>query len=282
MKLDFIVTSELFMTPTAALADIVLPAAWCMEHEELGYWPGWYEEIRVHPKLVDAPGECRPDTKIINELAKKLGVGGDFWEDDHEALDAMLKPSGVTYEEFKDTRTMLPKKEYRRHQYGTPSAKIEIHSERLEKLGFPPMPTWEELGRPLISPPGYPLVLTNAKEETYMLSGFKGVASLRTIRPDPIVELHPDTARDCGLEEGHWVFIETPQGRIGQRLALNRSLDPRVVVASFGWWYPEQGNQTGYGWSDSNLNVLTANGPEYDPSTGGIPFRGLPCRVCAV
>jgi anaerobic selenocysteine-containing dehydrogenase len=281
MKLDFIAVTELFMTPTAALADIVLPAAWCMEHEELGYWPGWYEEIRVHPKLVDAPGECWPDTRIINELAKKLGVGGDFWEDDHEALYVMLKPSGMTYEEFKDKRTMVPGKEYRRHQYGTPSGKIEIHSERLEKMGYAPMPTWEELGRPLALPAGYPLVLTNAKEETFMLSGFKGVASLRTIRPDPIVELHPDTARELGLEEGRWVFIETPQGRIRQRLSLNRSLDPRVVVATFGWWYPEEGAGSGYGWSVSNINMLTDGGAERDPSTGGISFRGLPCRVSA-
>ena len=130
MKLDFIVVSELFMTPTAALADIVLPAAWSMEHEELGYWPGWYEEIRAHPKLVDPPGECWPDTKIINELAKRLGLGEDFWEDDHEALDVMLKPSGMSYEKFKEKRTLMPKKEYRRHEYDTPSRKIEIYSER--------------------------------------------------------------------------------------------------------------------------------------------------------
>jgi len=49
MNLEFVVVSELFMTPTAALADILLPAAWGMEHEELGYWPGWYEEIRAYP-----------------------------------------------------------------------------------------------------------------------------------------------------------------------------------------------------------------------------------------
>src|SRR3972149_4199410 len=112
------------MPPTTALADIVLPAAWSMEHEELGYWPGWYEEIRAHPKLVDAPGECWPDTKIINELAKRLGLAEDFWKEDEEALDLMLEPSGVSYREVKEKRTFRPRKEYRRHVYGPPFSSL--------------------------------------------------------------------------------------------------------------------------------------------------------------
>jgi anaerobic selenocysteine-containing dehydrogenase len=279
MKLDFVVVSELFMTPTAALADIVLPAAWSMEHEELGYWPGWYEEIRAHPKLVDPPGECWADTKIINELAKKLGLADDFWVDDHEALDEMLKPSGMSYEQFKDVRTMGPTKNFRRHDYATPSGKIEIYSERLEKIGYAPMPLWHELSAGAHTSEEYPLLLTNAKEEAYMLSGFKAVASVRIIRPDPIVELHPDTAKRYGLDEGQWIVIETQDGRIKQRLSLNRSLDPRVAVAAFGWWFPEQGES--YGWNGSNINMLTPSGPDYDPSTGGITLRGIPCKVAS-
>ena len=279
MKLDFIAVSELFMTPTAALADIVLPAAWGMEHDELGYWPGWHEEIRSYPKLVDPPGECWPDTKIINELAKRLGLGQDFWEHDEEALDVMLKPSGVSYDKFKSKRVMKPTREYRRHDYRTPSGKIEIYSEQLGKLGYAPMPSWQELGKTTEVPEEFPLLLTNGKEEAYMMSGFRHVASIRTVRPDPFVELHPETAKRLGLEEGQWVFIETSQGRIKQRLSLNRSLDPRVVVAAFGWWFPER-DEPGYGWNESNINVLVPSGPNYDPSTGGVTLRGIPCRVC--
>ncbi|OGA04798.1 MAG: hypothetical protein A3I00_04860 [Betaproteobacteria bacterium RIFCSPLOWO2_02_FULL_64_12] len=280
MKLEFIAISELFMTPTAVHADIVLPAAWAMEHEELGYWPGWYEEIRAHPKLVDPPGECWPDTRIINELAKRLGLAEDFWGDDHEALDVMLKPSGMSYEKFKKKRTLRARKEYRRHKYPTPSKKIEIYSQRVEKIGYAPMPLWQELKLTPEAPEEYPLLLTNAKEEAYMLSGFKGVASMRIIRPDPMVELHPDTAKKFGLQEGKWIIIETREGKIRQRLSLNRNLDPRVIVASFGWWFPEQA-ESGYGWSGSNINMLTPSGPDYDPSTGGITLRGVPCRVCS-
>ncbi|MDE3077799.1 MAG: molybdopterin-dependent oxidoreductase, partial [Chloroflexota bacterium] len=277
-KLDFIAVSELFMTPTAALADVVLPAAWGMEHDELGYWPGWYEEVRAHPKVADPPGECWPDTKIINELAKRLGLAKDFWDDEHDALDAMLKPSGLSYEKFKERRVLRPQKEYRRHDYRTPSGKIEIYAEQLQKLGYAPMPVWPELAPSADVSAEYPLLLTNAKEEAYMLSGFKGVASIRLMRPDPMVELHPDTAVELGLEEGAWVYIETKGGRIKQRLSLNPGIDRRVAMVAFGWWFPEQA-KAGYGWRDSNINMLTPSGPDYDPSTGGVALRGIPCRV---
>lgn len=278
MKLEFTVVSELFLTPTAALADIVLPAAWGMEHDELGYWPGWYEEIRSHPKVVDPPGECWPDTKILSELAKRLGMEKEFWKDDHEALDEMLKPSGMRFEEFKRKRVLKPKKEYKKHSYRTPSGKVEIYSERLGRMGFSPIPSWNELNRMNEVSEEYPLLLSNAKEEAYMLTGFKCIASIRMIRPDPIVEMNPDTARKLELKEGEWVCIETEQGRIKQRLFLNANLDPKVIMASFGWWFPEK-SMGEYGWRTSNINVLIKDGPDYDPSVGGVTLRGIPCKV---
>ncbi|PKN30174.1 MAG: hypothetical protein CVU64_04605 [Deltaproteobacteria bacterium HGW-Deltaproteobacteria-21] len=278
MKLEFIVVSELFLTPTAALADIVLPAAWGMEHDEIGYWPGWYEEVRSHPKVVDPPGECWADTKILNELAKRLGMEREFWKDDHDALEEMLEPSGMSFEDFKKKRVLKPRKEYRKHAYRTPSGKIEIYSERLEKMGFPPVPSWDDVNRINEISEKFPLLLTNAKEEAYMLTGFKGIASMRMIRPDPIVEINPDTAQKLELKEGEWVCIETEQGKIQQRLFLNGNLDPRVVMASFGWWFPEKSKEE-YGWRSSNINVLIKDGPDYDPSIGGITLRGIPCKI---
>ena len=192
----------------------------------------------------------------------------------------MLKPSGVSFEKFKEKRVMKARREFRRHDYRTTSKKIEIHSEQLENMGYAPMPLWEELSQVPETPEDYPLLLTNAKEEAYMLSGFKHVATLRLMRPDPVVELHPETAGNLGIEDGDWVYIETRQGRIKQKLSVNRAMDPRVVMAAFGWWFPERAEE-GYGWSDSNLNILTPSGPDYDPSTGGVTLRGIPCKVYA-
>ncbi|MDP2643391.1 MAG: molybdopterin-dependent oxidoreductase [Desulfobacterales bacterium] len=281
MRLEFMVTSELFITPTAALADILLPAAWGMEHDELGYWPGWYEEIRSHPKVVDPPGQCWPDTKIINELAKRLDMQEDFWKDDHEALDAMLAPSGMKFEEFKNARALKPERQYQAHAYRTPSGKIEIYSDRLAQMGYAPLPLWEEVSKIHEISRQYPLLLSNAKEEAYMLSGFRSIASLRMMRPEPLVEINPETARSLGLQEGDWVYIETARGKIRQRLLLNDDLDRRVVMGSFGWWFPEQ-REMEYGWRHSNINILIQAGPEYDPSTGGITLRGIPCKLYPV
>ena len=278
MKLDFIVVSDLFMTPTAALADIILPAAWGMEHEELGYWPGWYEEIRVHPKIVDPPGECWPDTKIINELAKRMGFTADFWERDEDALDMMLEPSGLTYEELKEKRVLHAKREYKKHDYRTPSGKIEIYSERLKQMGYSPMPLWEELNTTPETSEEYPLLFTNAKEEGYMLTSYKHASTARKIRPEPMVEMNPDMAKELGLKEGDWIYIETREGKIKQKLSLNNDIDKRVVIGAFGWWFPEEAS-TVYGWEKSNINILTSSGPEFDPATGSTQLRGIPCNV---
>lgn len=280
MQLEFLVVNELFMTPTAALADIVLPVAWGMERNELGYWPQAQRQIRAHLKVVDPPGECWSDTKIVNEVAKRLGLGKFFWEDDEEALDYMLQPSGMTFKEFAEKQRQLlpPVPGYHTHQYRTPSGKIEIYSERLKKMGLDPMPTWKAVSTLLEPDERFPLILTNFKEELYVLSGYKHVAALRTIRPFPTVEVNPETAEKFGLKEGDWVNIETENGKITQKLVLSPDLAPDIVLASFGWWFPEDGEKTQYGWKRANLNLLIDH--EVASKEVGSPWcRGLPCRI---
>jgi anaerobic selenocysteine-containing dehydrogenase len=282
MKLEFMVVSELFMTPTAALADIVLPAATGAEHDALGYWPGWYGDIRAYPKVVEPPGECWSDAKMINELAKKLGLGQYFWNDEEEALDEMLKPSGFSYKEFKQKRILQAKTEYKKMEegaLGTPSKKVEIYSKRLEELGYSPIPRWEEVAHEIYKVSDeYPLLLTNAKEEAYIGSGYRHITGLRNVKSGPIVEVHPETARKYDLNEGDWIHIETRKGRIKQELRLDPALDPRVIFVAFGWWFPEESSGI-YEWKKSNLNILTESGPPYDPVTGAVPIKGIPCKI---
>jgi anaerobic selenocysteine-containing dehydrogenase len=278
MKLDFTVVSEIFMTPTAALADIVLPAAWGMEHEELGYWPGWYEEIRAYPKLVDPPGEAWADTKWLNELAQRLGLGEYFWKSDDDALDDMIKASGLTYQDMKRKRVLHAKSEYKRHDYRTPSGKVEIYSKNASEFGYSPMSYWKEVSALPALTDEYPLLMTNAKENVYMLTGYKQVASLRRLKPEPFVELHSQTARKLRLRDGDMACIETNKGKIIQRLVCNDDLDPRIVVVSFGWWFPEH-PATLFDWDKSNANMLTRSEPPYDPGIGTSDLRGIPCRV---
>lgn len=189
----------------------------------------------------------------------------------------------MTFEQFKEEkRTLLPEREYRRHFYRTPSKKIVIYSTQLQKMGYAPMPVWEDAKAGAPEPSSeYPLLMTNGKEEVYMGSSYYHAASIRNMRPFPVVEMNPETAGTLGLREGDWVAIETKVGTCRQKLSFNRDVDPRVIIATFGSWQPELPDDL-YGWRTINLNLVTPSGPDYDPLTGAVTLRGVPCKVCPV
>lgn len=215
---------------------------------------------------------------MAERARKETGLGEHFWDSDEDALDDMVKASGLTYEDMKRKRVLNSKTEYKKHDYRTPTGKIEIYSKNAADFGYSPMPYWGEVSALATLSDAYPLLMTNAKENTYMLSGYKQVASLRVMSPEPFVEIHPETARNLALKDGEMVSIETNKGKIVQRLALNDELDPRIVVVSFGWWFPER-SSTLFDWDKSNINVLTRSEPPYDPGIGTSDLRGIPCRV---
>jgi anaerobic selenocysteine-containing dehydrogenase len=227
--------------------------------------------------LVNPPGEARPDTWIINELAKRLGLP-DFWEQEHEALDAWLAPSGLTFEDLKDRRTLLPKKNYSNANLRTPSGKVEIMARSLADIGLAVLPTWRELGAVPQMPADYPLLFTNSKSEIFIGTSYKGVPALRSMRPEPVVQMNPVTAAGLRLKDGDLVYLETKKGRIKQRLVFDPDIDPRVVFADFGWWFPEDPSGA-LGWDWGNINVLTSYDEPVDPACGVMVLRGVPCRV---
>lgn len=126
---------------------------------------------------------------------------------------------------------------------------------------------------------GSQLVLTNCKDPFCFHASQRQIPSLRRRSPEPLVELNPETAAALDLRPGDLATIETPRGRIRQRVRLNADLDPRVVVVATGWWLPEQGRAGLFGWREANLNLLTDSAPPHDPATGTANLRGLLCRV---
>ena len=118
----------------------------------------------------------------------------------------------------------------------------------------------------------------------YHHSEFRHLESFRKQHPDPIVEIHVDTARRNGIADGDWVWIETPIGRVKQRARLTTSFDPGYISTQHAWWYPEKpaAEPDLYGLWESNINVTTDDDPEKcDPLSGGWPFKGqyLRCRI---
>jgi len=128
----------------------------------------------------------------------------------------------------------------------------------------------------------YPLILTCAKPVWFCETQHRALPSLRRSAPDPELELHPDTARDRGIEPGDWLLIETPHGAVRARAKLNRSLDPAVVCGQHGWW--QACDAIGapaydpFDASGANLNLIVRHEPS-DPVSGSVPHRAQVCEV---
>jgi anaerobic selenocysteine-containing dehydrogenase len=284
--LNFLAVSEVFLTPTAQLADILLPAASSFEFDDIGHFGLPHGFILARPKIVEPRGECWPDSKILNELGKRLGYAESFWKDMGACLDEILKPAGITYDDFKRMGILHGKWEYRSYEakgFNTPSGKVEIFSQRLKEWGYDPLPFYRELPESPYSTPKlfkeYPLIFTSAKDPFYFHSSNRNIPSLRKLSSDPVALIHPETASHLGIGEGDWISIETKRGTIQQKAKLTPEVDSRVIVLSFGWWFPERKDLELFGWKESNVNILTDNGPPYDPGIGSTPLRAVLCRV---
>ncbi len=258
MKLDFIAVSEIFMTPTAAMADIVLPAATAFEFDDIGHYGLGHGYLLARPKVVDPPEECWPDLKILNELGKAL-TPGEHWHEDWTALlEAVLKPSGLSYSHFAELGYLQGPARFQKYLskgFNTPTRKAELYLSQAEKFGLSPLPQFT--GFPDEEDPDYPLVLTSCKSRFYLHSSYRWVESLRKHRPHPKTEIHPETAARHGISDGNEVVIETRAGSITQVAHVTDRIHPRVVNAAYGWWFPEAGVESLYDWQKSNFNVLT-------------------------
>jgi anaerobic selenocysteine-containing dehydrogenase len=287
MKLDFMVCADLFMTPTAELADIVLPAASWPELNQLAGLPTIAANVVLAQQKAVRIGECKSDEEIFVELARrmKLPVGTETVED---VLDAQLAAGkvGMTFDQLKQRGFFQVPFKYRKFEDGgfkTPTGKIELYSTRLEALGYPPLPYYEEPPESPISSPevarNYPLVLTTGGRISFFFnSEHRQLANLRKARQHPLAEIHPETAARYGIVDGDWMWIETRRGRMQQKAKLTTGIDPRVIHAEHGWWFPEEPAPE-YGIWKSNVNLLTDNQPPYDPAMGTYQLRALLCRV---
>jgi len=301
--LDFYVHADLFMNPTAELADIVLPIATPFEREGLKIGFDISEEaqslVQLRQPVVAPRGEVRADTEIVFDLACRLGLGEQFWDGNIEAAYRhQLGPSGISLDTLRENpggvRVPLQTRyqKYAEEQDGvpagfaTPTRKIELYSETFLDHGYPPLPDFEE---PLVSPTSrpdlaerYPLILTSAKSAQFCESQHRALPSLRKRARDPEVEVHPDAAAARGIASGDWVTIETPEGSVRARARLNDSLEPRVVSGQHGWWQacPEIGAPAydAFSADGANLNLIISNAA-IDPISGSVPHRAYLCEI---
>src|SRR5262249_26205091 len=232
--LDFYAQADMFMTPSAALADVVLPVASSFEREALriGFEIDAEAQslVQLRPAVVPPPGAALAHMDVVFRLAMRLGFADQFWNGDVDAAYRhQLAPSGVTLERLRDNpqgiRVPL-KARYAKYAtldakanaigFATPSRKVEFWSETLREHGHSPQPDFIE---PRVGPVNaphlakrFPLVLTCAKPTLFLQSQLRALPSLRKRAIAPEVELHPETATARGIAEGSWVQISTPAG----------------------------------------------------------------------
>lgn len=95
--------------------------------------------------------------------------------------------------------------------------------------------------------------------------------------PDPLVEIHPDTASSLGIKEGDWVWMESLVARVKVKAKLFEGIRPDVVNAQHAWWFPEE-KPSQYGWKRSNVNPLYDH-TQFDPKTASEPLKSCLCKV---
>jgi anaerobic selenocysteine-containing dehydrogenase len=284
---EFMAVSDFFLTPTAQLADIVLPSATWLEMDYTAdFWKrhGW---VLTRRKAITV-GECRSDHEMLNDLAHRIGLGEFWWDTFEGGLDHILSPTGLNWKQFSGRydhmRGPVSYYKYKDRGFSTPTRKFELYSTSLKKWGYDPLPQFREAPEGPVTTPDiykeYPYILiTGARQPGFFHSENRQVGWLRDLHPEPEVEIHPETAAKEGIEHGDWVIIESPRGKVRQRAKLTGAIHPGVVAAQHGWWFPEKGG-AGEGWYESNINVLTRNDfDNCDPAMGSTHIRSLLCRI---
>lgn len=294
-KAEFNVYCDPFMTATAvATADLFLPTAMGCERDSTRVW--WWPLRAI--KKVTQYHECRSDEELVLMLTKRLNPEAAPWDTVPEMMSWFINNQGeadMTFDELVERTYAWPERyQYKKYEKGllrpdgepgfnTPSGYVELKSLLLEDCGLDPLPYYEEVHESPYGSPElfkeYPFVLTSgARSWEWFHSEHRQMPTMREFHPDPLVEIHPEVCKQLGLIEGDWVWIENMRGRCKQRVKCNITLDPRVVQAEHGWWFPEKEGAEPrlFDTFDSNINNLTAQ-CQAGPSSYGAPYK---CTIC--
>jgi anaerobic selenocysteine-containing dehydrogenase len=289
-SLDLLVAADFFMTPTAELADYVLPATTWLERDECCD-EQYMNCVAARQKAVEPLYESRDDVQMVIDLVKMIPWADRKylpWDSAAAFNNWRVEGMGLTFEDLKEEGyvTVPPAyKHYEEEGFDTPTGKVEIYSTIFEKHGYDPLPVYVE---PPQSPSGTPellkdypyILITGGRTIEYYHSSGRQIKRLRDRIPDPVFEMHPDTANKENIEEGDWVWIETPQikgERVRLKVKLTTNIDPRVVHAQHGWWFPEKPAPE-HGCFESNIDVVLSDDPPREKICGSVPTRGTLCR----
>ncbi len=286
--LEFMLVFEQFMTPGAKFADVILPTTTFFERNDLTAGETFYG---AQVKVIEPRGECKSQLEICALLAKRMGLEGfgsgdeDDWlrkciegteaEKDISSLRALQKAGihKVTLAEPHIAfREQIEDPEH--HPFPTPSGKIEIYCERLEKIGNPMLPsvpkyieTWESINDPLAAK--YPLQLITTHFRRRAHSQFDNIPWLRELEPQALWISSKD-AKARGIKDGSLVRAFNDRGEVVVPARVTERMMPGIVDLPQGAWYNPDQNGADRG---GCANVLTKD--EYSPGEAFITNTAL-------
>lgn len=282
---DLVVAVEHFRTPTAQLADYILPGDSWLERNCLSDGFAWTSIYRTSQKVVEPPGECRSVYDFWRELALRMGFESYFpWKNSDEVLDFRLSRTGKDFKSFSADHSYhmrpLHYKKYENTGFATPSGKVELKSSVLDDLGFDPLPYWRD--DPPFDP-AWPFVMfMGVREDEYFQTGHRHIASLRKRAPDPTMFITQSDANKLKLTDGAWAKVSTPQGRVLLRTAIRDDMPEGVVRVPHGWWLPERAEGDGTlsaAWDHADAQICPDDDDYLDREQGIPHLKGVRCNV---
>jgi anaerobic selenocysteine-containing dehydrogenase len=304
-KLDFFVVIDVMETATMPWADIVIPVASMYECDHpfeapMGGMGTW---IMARNKVIEPLGDYKSDYEFWLDLGVRMGYGEDFWHGSiEECMNYQLENFGITMEELRSHPTGIiyePKPPvYEKYEkiFATPSprlsgapylpqGKVAIYNTSFEENGYNPLPEWVEPPESPTNTPEllekYPLTFFDTHtSDVYHHGWLRNIPYLREMDPDPWLHIHPDAAKERGIEDGDWVIVESLHGWIKVKARYFPGIRPDTVMGLHGWW---QGcGELGLEGSPlldggANVNIMFNTDPDkaYDPVVTAMPKQTL-------
>lgn len=274
----FTCVHEQFMTETARMADIVLPATMFLEHDDV-YQGGGHQHIILGPKIVDAPGECRSNHDVVVDLAQRLGAEHPGFEmSARELIDWTLQNSGWgTIENLEEERWIDCQPDFDRAHY------VDGFAYSDGKYRF--SPDWSNVPFPNVGPMGphqempslpdfwdvietadddHPFRLATSPARSFLNTTFNETPGSLKREGRPEVMIHPDDAASLGLSDGMRVRMGNQRGEVVIHAKIFGGVRQGVVIAEGIW--PNDSFEDGNG-----INVLT--GSDQMAPFGGAAFH---------
>ncbi|MCL2825909.1 MAG: molybdopterin-dependent oxidoreductase [Eggerthellaceae bacterium] len=279
MNQDLVVVFDTFMTPTAQLADYVLPGDMWAERNVLGPAFDVAPAYTISQKLVEPKGQCKDHYSVIKGLADRLGLCELFpWKDSVDYFNWRLEPLGLDYNAAQ-TSPAIPLKPAAMGTFLTPSGKIELKSSILEALGHDPLPYYCEHAEPGIDEAEFPFIaFAGARDRCSYNTALHQMPKLRAREPEPELYISPTDQAALGLEDGQQVKVSSTKGAIELIVRADERQPRGTVRIPHGWWKPETAQGLAEGLSSAVRHndgmVFSDEAWNLDPEQGLANLRG--------